>query len=238
MAETTLISLMGLAGFIGVFHTLAGPDHYVPFIALARVGRWTFPKTLAVTLVCGAGHVLSSVVLGAIGIGLGLAVGGLEWFEGLRGNLAGWLLLGFGLAYLAWGIKQAVRNQPHSHVHIHRDAAAHVHTHTHWGEHAHPHGADDRARSMTPWILFIIFVFGPCEPLIPLLMFPAAKLSLVGIVLVALVFAVCTIGTMTIVVTAAYFGLSKLSFSWFGRYGHAIAGLAIATCGAAIQFGL
>ena len=35
---------------------------------------------------------------------------------------------------------------------------------THHGEHMHPHlvGA-----SLTPWALFVIFVFGPCEPLIP-----------------------------------------------------------------------
>ena len=35
---------------------------------------------------CGIGHVLSSIVIGFIGIGLGLAVGRLEIFEGARGN--------------------------------------------------------------------------------------------------------------------------------------------------------
>ena len=236
--ESTLLGLTGLAGFIGFFHTLTGPDHYVPFVAMSRVGRWSYAKTMVVTLACGLGHVLSSVVLGVIGVGLGLAVGGLEWFEGVRGTVAGWLLLGFGLAYLAWGIKQAIRNQPHTHVHAHGDGTAHTHTHRHVGDHAHPHGADDRVGGMTPWILFTIFVFGPCEPLIPVLMFPAAQLSLPGVVLVAVVFAVCTIATMVAMVTAGYFGLSKLSFWRLSRYGHAVAGLAMASCGAAIQFGL
>ena len=94
----------------------------------------------------------------------------------MRGNLAGWLLLGFGLAYLAWGVKRALRNQPHTHAHAHADGIVHDHAHAHSDEHAHPHTDEARAASMTPWILFTIFVFGPCEPLIPLLMFPAAKL--------------------------------------------------------------
>ena len=39
-------------------------------------------------------------------------------------------------------------------------------------------------------ILFTIFVFGPCEPLIPILMYPAAKSSVAGMLLVAGVFSV------------------------------------------------
>ncbi len=238
MEETTLWGLIGLAGFIGCVHTLTGPDHYVPFVAMARIGRWSYAKTAVVTLVCGVGHVLGSVALGAVGIAVGVALGGLEWLESVRGSVAGWLLLGFGLAYLAWGIKRAVRNRPHAHTHAHDDGTAHLHVHTHTGGHAHPHLEDHRAASMTPWILFTIFVFGPCEPLIPVLMFPAARLSSVGVAAVVLVFAVATLVTMLTVVTAGYVGLSKLSFTWLGRYGHAIAGLAMATCGAAIHFGL
>lgn len=238
MQQTSLLVLLGTAAFIGFFHTLTGPDHYIPFVAMSRVGRWSLAKTMVITLACGVGHVASSIVLGMLGIGLGVAVGQLERFEGLRGNLAGWLLLGFGLAYLAWGLKRAVRNQPHSHVHGHANGTLHVHTHDHAGEHLHPHGADDRAQSMTPWILFTIFVFGPCEPLIPILMFPAAKLNLWGVGLVCLVFGLCTLATMMAIVVAGYLGLSRVSFAWLGRYAHAIAGLAVTACGAAIQFGL
>ena len=238
MEQTSLLVLLGTAGFIGFFHTLTGPDHYVPFVALARAGRWSLPRTVGITLACGVGHVASSIVLGVLGIGLGIAVGKLEWFEGLRGNLAGWLLLGFGLAYLAWGLKRAVRNQPHTHRHAHPNGTVHAHAHQHAGEHVHAHGTGQRAQSMTPWILFTIFVFGPCEPLIPILMFPAAKLSPWGVAWVCLVFGVCTLATMTTIVVAVCLGLTRVSFARLGRYGHAIAGLAVAACGAAIQFGL
>jgi hypothetical protein len=101
---TDLAILLATAASIGFVHTLIGPDHYIPFIAMARAGRWSLGRTMGVTFVCGVGHVVGSVALGALGIALGWAVGGLEWFEGVRGNLAGWLLLGFGLAYTCGGL--------------------------------------------------------------------------------------------------------------------------------------
>lgn len=63
------------------------------------------------------------------------------------------------------------------HRHLHETGAAHTHEHSH----AHTEGR----RNLTPRILFTIFVFGPCEPLTPILMYPAAKSSVVGMVLVA-----------------------------------------------------
>jgi len=238
METTTLWILLATAATVGFVHTVTGPDHYIPFIAMSRVGCWSLPKTLIVTLACGVGHVLSSVALGGLGITLGWAVGGLEVFEGTRGGLAGWLLLGFGLAYTVWGIRRAIRNQPHTHLHVHAEGTVHAHEHAHRGEHTHVHTEEERAGSMTPWILFTIFVFGPCEPLIPILMYPAAELNVWGIVLVALVFGVVTIGTMTAVVAGAYVGLMRLRLVSLARYSHAIAGLAITACGAAIKLGL
>jgi len=238
MDETTLGALIATAAFIGFMHTLAGPDHYVPFIAMARVGDWSLLRTMAITLACGVGHVLSSIILGALGIGLGLALSGLEWFEAARGDIAGWLLLGFGLAYMTWGLVRAIRNRPHSHSHGHPDGTAHHHEHSHQGNHVHAHQERDRSGSMTPWVVFAIFVFGPCEPLIPILMYPAANLSLWGVVAVAAVFAVATLSTMLSIVTAAYLGVSKVSFPWLGRFSHAIAGGTIMLCGIAIQVGL
>ncbi len=237
MDQKTLIELMGLAAFIGWFHTLTGPDHFIPFIAMSKVGRWSLRRTIAITLACGMGHVLSSILIGTLGIGFGLLLNRLVHFESSRGTLAGWLLLGFGLAYMTWGIFRAIRNRPHSHLHAHPDGEVHGHTHNHHGGHAHVHGETDQG-SMTPWVLFAIFVFGPCEPLIPILMYPAAQLSVSGALLVAGVFAAATLGTMLTIVVAGYFGLARLSFPRLARYSHAIAGGSIAVCGAAIQLGL
>jgi ABC-type nickel/cobalt efflux system permease component RcnA len=238
MDQTTLFELVVLAAFIGWFHTLTGPDHFIPFIAMSRVGGWSLRRTTLVTLACGVGHVLSSILIGSLGIGLGLLVEGLVDFEGSRGNLAGWLLLGFGLAYMTWGFVRAARNRPHTHAHAHHDGTVHHHNHNHHGGHVHVHEGKAPAGSMTPWVLFAIFVFGPCEPLIPVLMYPAAKLSIWGVCLVAGVFAAATLATMLTIVLAGYFGLAPFSFPRLQRYSHAIAGGSIALCGMAIQLGL
>lgn len=102
---------------------------------------------------------------------LGVAVGILEQVESARGEWASWLLVGFGVAYTAWGLRIGFRASQHTHDHYH-DEEAHAHPHHHLGHHVHIHGD---LKSVTPWALFVIFVLGPCEPLIPILMFPAAQ---------------------------------------------------------------
>lgn len=228
--------LLATAAGLGVVHTLLGPDHYLPFVAMARAGGWSRARTLGVTLGCGLGHVLGSVVLGAVGIALGIGVARLEAIESARAAIAAWLLVGFGLAYAAWGLWRALRKVPHSHLHIHPGpdgVRLHSHAHTHTGPHAHPHGNPSR---MTPWVLFTIFVFGPCEPLIPLLLYPAAQASWSGVALVTLVFGVATLATMAGVVGVLHAGVARFRFGALERYVHALAGLTIAACGLTIKF--
>jgi hypothetical protein len=90
--------------------------------------------------------------------------------------------------------------------------------------------------SVAPWTLFIIFVFGPCEPLIPLLMYPAAQNSMFGLVVVTSVFAITTVGTMLVTVLLARAGVSFLPLAGLQRFTHVIAGATICLCGLAIQF--
>ena len=237
-----LLFLCATAASVGFVHALAGPDHYLPFITLARARRWSVVRTASVTLACGAGHVSGSIVLASLGIALGWSLGGLEHFEAWRGSLAGWLLVGFGLAYLAWGVRLAVRRRPHSHWHSHVDGTLHSHDHSHVGAHAHVHEAKEtqrgRLRRLTPWALFVIFVLGPCEPLIPLLMVPSAARDWAGIALVAGSFAAATLATMTSVVLAGRLGAARLPDGAWQRWSHAVAGSVIALCGLAIQFGV
>ncbi len=229
--------LLSTAVGIGFIHTLIGVDHSLPFVVLGRAQGWSVRKLIAITTLCGTGHVLSSVVLGFIGIGLGVAVERLEWIESRRGTVSAWLLIGFGLAYASWGLYRLFRNRPHHHVHVHQHNEVHAHEHRHQDEHVHPHGLDRRA--ITVWALFIVFVFGPCEPLIPLLMVPALAHEWSGVALVALVFGVTTIATMLLVVLAGYYGLRPSFFALFERHVHVIAGLMIAASGIAIKaFGI
>lgn len=234
--SSELIIMIGAAATLALVHTLLGPDHYLPFIALARARGWTARKTAVITALCGAGHVAGSVVLGLVGIAAGITLRRLEFIESARGEVAAWLLIAFGLVYGTWGIVRAVRNRPHTHVHFHANGTRHEHRHTHADNHAHVH--ESEARTATAWTLFVVFVLGPCEPLIPLLMFPAAAESPAAVVAVASVFGVVTIATMTTVVLVSTLGLRRIPFRSAGRYGHAVAGIVIVLCGVAIHLGM
>lgn len=237
--ELTL--LLSTAAAVGFLHTLLGPDHYIPFVAMSRAFGWSRTKTVAVTLACGLGHILSSVFLGAVGIALGLAVARLESWESVRGQFAAWLLIAFGLVYFAWGVRRSIRRHPHAHVHVHADGLVHTHPHLHEHDHLHVHEAAastqrSRIARYTPWALFTVFLFGPCEPLIPILMYPAAQKSLAGLILVTAVFGIVTLATMLIAVLALSKGLAQLPTAPLERYMHALAGAAICLCGLAMQF--
>jgi sulfite exporter TauE/SafE len=227
-------ALMLTAGSIGLFHTLMGPDHYLPFIAMSKSGGWRLSKTVLVTALCGLGHVLGSVVLGLVGVAAGVAVFKLEFVESIRGNIAAWMMMAFGLAYFAWGLRRLWRKKEHTHVHSH-ESTTHTHTHSHLEEHTHVHSEASK-KTYTPWILFLIFVFGPCEPLIPILMYPAADQNFVALTAVTSVFALTTLGTMLAVVIAGHYGLSFVPWQKLARYTPAVAGLTIFACGGVITF--
>lgn len=229
-----LIALYVTAASIGFIHTVFGPDHYLPFIVMSRARRWSLGKTGLITFLCGLGHIMSSVVLGIIGIIFGVAVMKLEAFEAVRGNLAGWALIAFGFAYFVWGLHRILRNRPHRHLHLHGDLTEHVHTHQHMEGHAHVYA--EGKGNITPWILFTIFVLGPCEPLIPILMYPTAKQSIAGLVGVTATFGIVTVGTMLSIVAIASFGINILPLGRLERYTHALAGATICICGIAINF--
>ena len=225
--------LLITASSIAFLHTILGADHYLVFVAMGKARSWSLAKTLRVTLTCGIGHIMGSLVIGAIGILMGAQLASLVKIEGLRGNLAGWALLAFGLIYFAWGMKQASRAYKHSHIHIHDDVV-HDHEHDHHKEHLHVHDAG-AASPVTPWAIFIIFVLGPCEALIPLFMYPAAQDSAGLLIAVAVVFSVVTLMTMLACVAVVSSGLEKLKLPSNGRYAHAVAGAMVALCAVAVN---
>jgi sulfite exporter TauE/SafE len=233
--SSEILVIAGTAATLGLVHTVLGPDHYLPFIVIGRARHWSLSKTLVISFFCGLGHVLSSVVLGFVGIALGIAVTRLEGMESFRGGIAAWLLIGFGFAYFIWGVHRAIKNKPHRHLHLHPDGEEHEHSHTHESEHAHVH-TKKKERSLTPWILFTIFVFGPCEPLIPLVMYPAAQHNIPGVILVASVFGLTTIFTMLTIIAASSWGVSFIRFGKLERYVHALAGAMIFISGLSVQF--
>jgi sulfite exporter TauE/SafE len=228
--------LLGATAGVAVAHTLLGPDHYLPFVAMARARRWSRAKTVRITLLCGLAHVAGSVLLGLIGVGLGLSLANLSAFESSRGSLAAWVLIMFGLVYAAWGIRKAIRNERHTHWHAHPDGAFHDHEHDHHAEHVHVHERGSFG-GPTGWALFGTFLLGPCEPLLPMMLYPAAIGSPAQVAVVVAVFTVATLATMVGAVLIATAGVQRMRSLPGARYAHAIAGLLVCGCGLAIRFG-
>jgi len=232
--DNSIALLSVTAVSLGFIHTILGPDHYLPFIVLSEAKKWSLRKTMLITFFCGIGHVLSSVILGLIGIGVGISVSKLVSVESFRGNIAAWLFIAFGLVYMVISVRNLYKKKKHTHSHFHIDKGVHTHDHDHHLEHTHIH--ESNAVNTTPWILFLIFVFGPCEPLIPIVMYPAAENNISGAVIVSLLFSAVTISTMMLIVLAFKMGLSRINLKPIEKYSNLIAGAMIFFSGIAIQF--
>ncbi len=225
--ETTLAALLAASVLTGVIHTIAGPDHYLPFIAISKSRNYGYFKTFLWTILCGVGHVGSAILL-ALGFLLFaelLTEARLEWLEAWRGDIAAYAMIGMGAALLLHSFHKRWKHRPHVHRHVHRDGT--VETHEHAPAELHENGR------LSYWVVFIVFVLGPCEALLPLLT-ASAVLGTTSVVLVAVVFSVATIATMLVAVAAGRFGLNILRFPWIERFAPEIAGGTVMLCGLAI----
>lgn len=226
-------ALVAAAVGLGSIHTLA-PDHWIPFAALARAESWSARRTALITAACGLGHVTVSVLLGTLGLLFGLEL--LEAFGRRMEGVAGLLLVGFGVAYGAWGIRRGLGG--HAHVHV-RGGHVRVHAHAHApGSHAHAQPARPtggrRDRRSTAWTLFLLFSADPCVAVIPL-MFASAPLGWSGILTVVAAYETATIATMIALVMPARAAANRIRAAWADTWGDALAGGVVAAIGLAVM---
>ena len=220
---------------IAFVHALMGPDHFLPFVALGKAQNWSRRKLSTITLGFGLAHTLGTVLIALVGIQIGASLKSMMGIESFRGNLAAWGLVVAGFTYMVWGIKRAYKNKPHSHYHVHADGNGHAHTHNHHQEHSHLHAASKDAKfTYMPIALFMIFIFGPCEPLIPLLMFSAESYGALTTISLIGVFTSVTLGVMLGMVLLLSKGLDYVPANAMSRFSHALSGGTIGLCGAAI----
>lgn len=218
-SPTVLSALWTTALLTAVIHTVAGPDHYLPFIAIAKSRGYDMKKTLLWTFVCGIGHIASAllIALAFIYFSHWLSEEKFVWIEENRGNIAAYALIGLGAAYLLWALRHRL---------LHKHGAAHGHL---------PDAGKDK--NITVWVLFIIFVLGPCEALLPILT-ASSVLGAEAVISCTVIFSAATIATMMLAVACGLRGLRALRFEKLGSYAHEIAGGTIMACGLAIIFGL
>jgi sulfite exporter TauE/SafE len=203
--QADLMVLVIAAITISCLHTVTGPDHYLPFVALSKSLRWSFKKTIAWTVVCGCGHIASSILIGLGGAAMGWSLSKVTWLEDVRGGVAGWALLGFGLIYALWGLIKAKQNLRHKNFDTYEDGRMYVYE--------HEDGivvAPKERFAVTPWVVFLIFVLGPCEPMIPPALFSSCKKFVVRNNLLIIFYTIFTLATMVLMVVLGYYGVSFL----------------------------
>jgi sulfite exporter TauE/SafE len=226
-----LYLLYASAASLGFVHTILGPDHYLPFIVLSKARNWSSNKTMWITFISGIGHVGSSVIIGIIGIALGISLNKLEYIEAFRGEIVGWMLFAFGIAYTIYGIYKYMKSSHHFHL---PDFL--LPKKIRGLQHLPTEDQKEDNTKLTPWILFLIFVFGPCEVLIPLLIFPAYQNSTFGMFTVALIFGIATIATMMLTVFIGHKGTALVKFKKQERFLHLFAGVLILVSASGILF--
>lgn len=214
-----LYALWVTAFLTAVIHTIAGPDHYLPFIAIAKARGYSLKRTLGWTFACGLGHIGSALLIALVFIYFShrLSESGFNWIEDNRADLAAYTMIGLGAAYLLWALRHRL---------LHKKGLEHKHA-----------PADMQNKNITIWVLFIIFVLGPCEALLPILT-AAGVMGTSAVISATVIFSAATIATMMIAVTAGLLGLKALRLTSFEKYAHELAGATIMACGLAIICGL
>lgn len=205
MADTLLVSILATGLLVAFFHA-ALPTHWLPFVLIGRGQGWGAGKTLTVAAGAGVGHVLSTMALGVLLTGAGIA------FEERYGGLSPWLvaglLIGLGLFYL---VRQALR-RPH-----HPDAKPRLFT-------------SDRAAIVA---LFTLVTLSPCEAFLPVYV-SGVHYGWPGFLLLSLVLATATILGMVVFTGVTILGARRLPLGLLERYEAGILGTALCALGVGI----
>jgi len=128
---------------VGVLHTMV-PDHWVPITVLARQHGWSRAETARAAAQAGFGHVVSTLIIGAVIWVLGVATA--QRFGGVVDTLSSLALIGFGGWFVIAGLRErhhahGGHHHGHTHGHMHdHDHHDHGHDHDHNHGHGHAHG--------------------------------------------------------------------------------------------------
>lgn len=205
--------LLGGAFLLSVWHGLI-PNHWMPFLLLGRDRKWDTSRIVLITLLGGAAH-LSSTVL--IGVAIGFAGYALSrWYEEVLRWAAPVILASVGL-WMLW------RGHGCRHDHPDEQHGADNHTSPDHGHdknqtlyyHGHYHfSARDLATIGT---LCAMMFFSPClelEAYYPV----AAHFGWAGIVAVSLIYMIVTVSTMMCMAGFAAKSLERSRWSFLARH--------------------
>jgi nickel/cobalt transporter (NicO) family protein len=243
MNDLVFITLV-VTGFAVAFLHAAIPTHWLPFVVAARAQHWKKPKTLALTGVAGAGHVLFTIALGVLVVWGGMAIN--SRIGKAFPLIAGGVLIALGLFYLIRQIRGGTghghlfgshshhKHEHHSHDHHPHPRAHEHHTHTYEHEHEHVDQDDDIATIKQRWSqrrsdrvviagLFALLTFSPCEAFLPVFLI-GAKYGWIGFVLLSAILAIATVAGMVLFTWLTLAGVEKLKFGALEKFESGILG--------------
>ena len=200
---------MGAASLVAVIHSLV-PDHWVPYVVIARAHHWSRRRTIAMATVGACAHLLSTAAAGLI---LGLFF---EQFLKARGELieelTGILVILLGAWFVWRGLAAARQGKTHDEICTHDER--------------HKAAGDKDS-------LFLGAVFGlrPCFEALPIFL-AASAYGLLTVSATVLCWAVASVAGMNIIVYAGLTHLEKIRLGWLEQYTEVLAGTAIFLVGA------
>jgi cytochrome c biogenesis protein CcdA len=204
--------IAGSAAFVGLVHSLA-PGHWLPVLLTVKSQRWPLRKAVLGALLAASGHVILSVIFGAIVIKLGAFF--LSSYEEQIEGYGGLVLVAFGLIY--GGLAYFRHSSCHHHHHHDSD------------------GEGSGRKKMSPYLFLFSLGFSPCVAVLPV--FAAAATQ--GHVAVILSMIAFSLGVITALVSATVLvslGIMKLDHPILEHYGDVITGAGVALMGLVLFF--
>lgn len=196
-------TVIAAAAVAAAIHGLS-PDHWLPYVLLAKGRGWTTGRALQVTAVGAVSHLFTTTVLGLVIVFLG--AGATERFGRPAEIFSSLVVIGLG-AYLLWAGRYGRGGHGHGHD-----------GHAHEGQ-AHP--GQGPIHSSADLRLGAVLGARPCAESIPI--FIAASTRGVFASLGAVTaWAAVTVGAMLAVVWLSLLGLKAARLGFLERYGEAV----------------
>lgn len=221
-------ALLAAAAGVGFGHAVL-PDHWLPLAVLGRTRRYPLSQVARLSGLAGVAHVLVSIALGAVIIGVGLQFR--SSVESAKDAIVGGVLLATGVAVIA--LELSGRGHSHSHSDPHADSPSHHH-----GGHTHVHRhREGRWRGLAGVIVPFGAAASPDLTILPVFLAATAAgvATAVGSVVI---FAAVTVGTIVVLTLVATLSGYQVRGHWLERWGNACTALVLLVIGALVLAGV
>ena len=175
------------------------PNHWLPIVAIGKSERWTMRETLNATVLIGAAHIASTIIIGVL---IGLA--GFR-LSSNHAELAHWIapvvLAVLGLVFIA----SDFIGKGHRH-------------HNHFDE------TGGRSKRAIVGSMVVAMFFSPCIEL-EVYFLPAGAFGWSGILTTSVIYLFATVSTMLLLVYVGTKGLSRLNWHIFEHHQKTLTGV-------------